>query len=77
MAANKGERELDSIGRTTQQLRKAWNAEAPSSVPSELVLNEKFERCAENMLITGSAGLFAGVIASMVLFRKLSFNNCI
>mmetsp|Transcript_4937 Transcript_4937/g.5713 ORF Transcript_4937/g.5713 Transcript_4937/m.5713 type:complete len:115 (-) Transcript_4937:81-425(-) len=70
MAEKKEDTQLDAIGRATAQLKKAWNAAPSQGVPSELVFNEKFERCAENMLVTGGAGLLAGTIASLVFFRR-------
>ncbi|KAL1924375.1 uncharacterized protein VTP21DRAFT_7410 [Calcarisporiella thermophila] len=39
-------------------------------VASENILNEKWDRCLSNMLVTSGIGLSVGIVASALLFKR-------
>ncbi|KAG9307251.1 hypothetical protein G9A89_017079 [Geosiphon pyriformis] len=41
-----------------------------SQVPSEDILNEKWDKCISNLLIKTGIGLSVGVVASALIFKK-------
>ncbi|CAG8565330.1 9508_t:CDS:2 [Ambispora gerdemannii] len=40
------------------------------NIPSEEILNEKWDKCISNLLVKTGIGLSVGIIASALIFRK-------
>jgi len=43
------------------------------NLPSEQIINEKWDRCVSNFLIKTGVGLSVGIVASALIFKKKSW----